>query len=257
VVSDRSSDSRLRETLAGLPLVGRPVLSLALRLRRLTFPGSGQYWEDRYRSGRSGGPAGRGIVQEFKASVLNEFVRAHDVRSVIELGCGDGVQLALADYPRYLGLDVSVSALRLCIERFATDPTKSFLLYDPAVFADRAGFLSADLSLAVDVVYHLVEDRTYDLTMRHLFSAGRRFVIVSSSNVELEGQSPHVRHRRFTRWVEENAPEWELVDTVMNPYHRGADAVTSIPKDFYMFGRRTEATGTDTAGESRLAHVSA
>ncbi|TMB58001.1 MAG: hypothetical protein E6J47_00970 [Chloroflexi bacterium] len=197
------------------------------------------------------------MVQEFKARLLNEFVRAHDVHSVIELGCGDGVQLALADYPRYLGLDVSATALRRCIERFANDPTKSFLLYDPEAFADRAGFLSADLSLAIDVVYHLVEDRTYDLTMRQLFSAGRRFVIVSSSNVELEGRNPHVRHRRFTRWVEENAPEWELVDTVMNPYHRGAEAVTTIPKDFYMFGHRTEVSGSDTAEDIRLSHVSA
>ena len=44
-----------------------------------------------------------GELAKFKARVMNDFVRENGIRSVIELGCGDGMQLALADYPRYLG----------------------------------------------------------------------------------------------------------------------------------------------------------
>lgn len=37
----------------------------------------------------------------------NDFVRARGIDSVIEFGCGDGAQLALAEYPAYGGIDVS------------------------------------------------------------------------------------------------------------------------------------------------------
>ena len=43
----------------------------------------------------------------FKAEVPNDFVRARGIDSVIEFGCGDGAQLALAEYPAYVGIDVS------------------------------------------------------------------------------------------------------------------------------------------------------
>ena len=38
-----------------------------------------------------------------------------------------GNQLALADYPRYLGIDRSPTAVRRCIARVRGEPTKSFL----------------------------------------------------------------------------------------------------------------------------------
>jgi hypothetical protein len=219
-----------------LPVVGRPMLGIGRRLRRLAFPGSSRYWENRYRGGRSSGPGSEGPLAAFKAEVLNAFVKSHAIGSVIEFGCGDGSQLMLAEYPRYVGLDVSATALRRCIDRFEGDPSKSFFLYDPYAFSDGAGILSAEVALSIDVIYHLVEDRIFDLSMRHLFASGQRFVIVYSSNMEGPGRSPHVRHRRFTTWVERNAPGWRLVDTVANRYPRTEEG-TGSPSDFYVFGR--------------------
>ena len=31
-----------------------------------------------------------------------------------------------------------------------------------------------------------------------------------STNLEMSNGAPHVRHRRFTPWVEENCPQWQL-----------------------------------------------
>jgi hypothetical protein len=235
-VSRRSSRTAVLEAIARVPFIGDALSAAARGLRRVAFPGSSRYWEDRYRSGRSSGPGSEGELAAFKAGVLNDFVRTHKIASVVELGCGDGSQLGMAEYPRYVGLDVSVSALQRCIERFAADPTKSFFLYNPLAFSDPGGILAADLSLSIDVIYHLVEDQVYDLSMRHLFAAGRRYVIVYSSNVDALGRSPHVRHRHFTTWVERNAPGWALVETVPNPHPQthGADG---SPSDFYVFGR--------------------
>ena len=50
------------------------------------------------------------------------------------VGCGDGNQLGLADYPQYLGLDVAPGAIKLCTDKFSDDNSKSFMLFDPFYF---------------------------------------------------------------------------------------------------------------------------
>ncbi len=104
----------------------------------VTFPGSCQYWERRYLRGRSSGDGSYGQLAEFKAEVLNQFVRENQVTSVIEFGCGDGHQLAIGEYPQYIGLDVSATAAAMCRDQFESDKTKSFFVYDSASFTDNA-----------------------------------------------------------------------------------------------------------------------
>ena len=91
---------------------------------------------------------------------------------MIEFGCGDGHQLSLAEYPGYIGLDVSRSAIGLCQRRFTGDRTKSFFLYDGACFTDRSSLFTADLAISLDVIFHLIEDAVFDTYMTHLFAAG-------------------------------------------------------------------------------------
>ena len=61
-----------------------------------TFPGTVRYWEERYRNGGHSGDGSSGQLADFKAEVLNGFVKLYNVSSVIEFGCGDGKQLLLA-----------------------------------------------------------------------------------------------------------------------------------------------------------------
>jgi hypothetical protein len=86
---------------------------------------SAQYWRNRYRSGGNSGAGSYGRLANFKAEIVNAFVREHDVASVIEFGCGDGAQLTLADYPSYLGFDVADESVELCRSKFAKDSTKN------------------------------------------------------------------------------------------------------------------------------------
>jgi cyclopropane fatty-acyl-phospholipid synthase-like methyltransferase len=197
------------------PLPGARRLSL-LR-QRLGFRGSAHYWERNYACGGTSGPGSYGTLAAGKAAFLNAFVHEHAVGSVIEFGCGDGHQVSLAHYPRYVGLDVSRSAIGLCKSRFAHDRTKSFFLYDDACFVDRAGLFTADLALSLDVIYHLTEDAVFEAYMRHLFAAAARFVIVYATNTEMGDTAPHVRHRRFTAWVAAQCPEWQLSQVTSGP----------------------------------------
>lgn len=217
----------IRELLRPLPGVRR----ISLLRQRLAFTGSAYYWERNYARGATSGSGSYGSLGEGKSRFLNNLVRERAVHSVIEFGCGDGNQLAMAEYPSYVGLDVSRAAIACCQRRFADDPAKSFFLYDGSCFTDRAGVFTADLALSLDVVYHLTEDTVFETYLRHLFAAGRRLVVIYSTNMEISGTAPHVRHRRFTPWVAANCPEWTLAEVTRGPNAEYARA------DFFVYQR--------------------
>lgn len=188
---------------------------LAPRLQRLLpWSSSAQYWERRYARGGNSGKGSYGDLAAFKAEFLNAFVAEHDIATVIEFGCGDGAQLSLAHYPRYLGFDVSDTALNVCRAKFAGDASKSFQRA-----GDYAGEQAA-LALSLDVVFHLLEDHTFAVYMRRLFFAAERFVVIYSSDFD-ESAAPkarHVRHRKFSAWAARHAPEFAEVSRLDNPY---------------------------------------
>ena len=198
----------------------RPVLRLkplALARQRLQFTGSSAYWERRYASGGTSGAGSYGSPACGKAEFLNDFVRRNRIASVIEFGCGDGHQLSLADYPHYVGLDVSKTAIGLCRSRFEDDSTKSFFLYDGDCFLDHTGLFAAELAISLDVIFHLIEDDIFTTYMTHLFAAAQRYVVVYATNDAIHDSAPHVRHRRFSSWVEANCPQWQLAQVTDGP----------------------------------------
>lgn len=205
--------------------------------RAPTFPGSQEYWEERYAGGGTSGRGSYGELAAYKAKFLNEFVGDRGIASVIEFGCGDGSQLSLAKYPNYIGLDVARTAIALCSTRFEEDRTKSFFLYDPGAFVDRHCIFRAQLALSLDVIYHLTEDAVFESYMRHLFAAAEQFVIAYSSNTESPDVEPHIRHREFTTWVAATLPQWRLAQRRPNPYPMSADRRSGSFADFFVFER--------------------
>lgn len=216
------------------PLPG--VRQLSILRQRIGFTGSSQYWELNYARGGTSGGGSYGALALGKAEFLNTFVREYGVQSITEFGCGDGNQLSLADYPRYVGLDVSPSAIGLCKDRFSDDATKSFFLYNGASFVDHAGLFAADMAISLDVIYHLIENEIYQSYMAHLFAAGDRYVVVYSTNSLMAGTAPHVRHRCFSSWVEDNCPQWRLADVTRGPDSGPGRA------DFFVYERHKCAT---------------
>jgi SAM-dependent methyltransferase len=197
------------------PLPG--VRRLSLLRQRIGFRSSGSFWERNYASGGTSGGGSYGALGEAKAAFLNALVLRCGVQSVVEFGCGDGHQLSLADYPRYVGLDVSRTAIGLCKRRFADDSAKSFFLYDGSCFVDRGGIFAADLAISLDVIYHLTEDPVFEAYLEHLFAAGERFVVVYATNTQMRGTAPHVRHRHFTTWVDAHCQQWRLMQVTPGP----------------------------------------
>lgn len=230
--------NRYKNLAAHIPVLGaatRAAWSALLRFR--SFPGTGAYWENRYAAGGTSGSGSYDVLANFKAKVLNEFVEEHGVRSVMEFGCGDGNQLKLANYPDYLGLDVSSAAVARCQALFSGDTSRRFKNVE-----EYAGE-KADLTLSLDVIYHIIEDPVFDEYMQRLFGAATEHVIIYSSNSEalnVRYGGYHVKHRRFTDWIAQHAPGWELQKMLPNeyPYDEKDPARTSLA-DFYFYRRNT------------------
>jgi cyclopropane fatty-acyl-phospholipid synthase-like methyltransferase len=219
----------VKALIKGMPVIGPHLLDL----RRGSFTGSVDYWERRYSAGGNSGFGSYGRLAEYKADFLNRFVTAHEISSVIEHGCGDGAQLELANYPTYIGIDISPTALAMCKERFAEDGSKHFLQPDAVPEGTKA-----DLAISLDVIYHLVEDSVFEAYMRQMLQSAGRFAIIYSSNMDREWPERHIRHRQFTRWIAQNKPEWSVRAVSENPYpYDPADEANTSFADFYVFGR--------------------
>lgn len=196
------------------------------KVQELRFPGSAQYWSDRYTKGGNSGAGSYGAIAAFKAQALNDFVSEHEIKTVLEIGCGDGHQLSLAKYPAYMGVDVAPPAIAFCEAQFAGDPSKRFALHTPGSLD-----ATADLVLSLDVLLHLIEDDVFDTYMRDLFGASARYVGIFSPNFDERPEgAAHVRYRKFTPWIAANAPDWRLTSTVDN-IEKGPDSLA----DFFFY----------------------
>ena len=226
----------MKEIIKRIPILGGVAKRIyrwlsARRRNPEPFPGSGAYWEKRYSAGGNSGVGSYALFAEFKAGVLNEFVAKKNVKNVIDFGCGDGNQLSLAKYPAYLGFDVSSTAISQCQEIFKLDTHMSFRL-----ISEYNGE-NADLTLSLDVIYHLVEDNVFEHYIRMLFKASNRYVIIYASDTdENRGyEGTHVRHRKFTRWIKENLANWNLVEHLPNRYPYLGDYRKGSFAEFFIY----------------------
>lgn len=224
----------MKEQLKEIPILGSVASFIYGKLTGypalpLFFPGSEDYWEERYAAGGTSGAGSYGKFAHFKADILNNFVEDQQIGSVIEFGCGDGNQLELAEYPVYTGYDVSETVIEMCRERFSDDPKKRFRLMED--YSDE----QAELVLSLDVIYHLTEDDVFHDYMKHLFRASTRYVCIYSSNRKSSAFSAHVRHRQFTDWIRRNTSGWKLMKHIPNRYPYRWHHKSGSFADFYIF----------------------
>jgi SAM-dependent methyltransferase len=193
------------------------------------------YWESRYANGGNSGDGSYGRLSEFKSEFLNDFLLKNKIDSVVEMGCGDGHQLSYINYPMYLGLDVSLTIINSCKEKFKADSSKQFLHYKPGNLISN-DTIKADLSLSLDFLYHIIEQNNYLTHLKDLFSLGKRFVIVYSTNFHFS-ETEHVLHRKFTDDVIQLFPEWALIEQVKNPFPGNGEQESLA--DFFVFENKS------------------
>lgn len=226
----------LKETLKNTPLLG-PILKGIKRLfiRPEKFIDSKSYWENRYKKGGNSGAGSYNRLAEFKAEVINTFVVSNKIDSVIEFGCGDGNQLKYFHFKNYIGIDVSETIISQCQILYKSDSDKAFMTVGE--YSNE----KADLTMSLDVIYHLVEDSIYNEYMNRLFSASTNYVLIYSSNEDdhvNNDKYPHVHHRKFTKWIEQNAKDFELIEHIPNKFPFSGNNDDSSYADFYIFKKK-------------------
>lgn len=229
--------NNLKKVIYTNKILSKVVIPVYLTAKRTRNFSSQNYWEKRYRRGGNSGAGSYGQLAQFKADELNKFAKKHGIKTVLEMGCGDGNQLKLFKFHHYIGLDVSMTSIKRCVELFSTDKDKSFFLYNPECFVDNQHIFSADMTMSLDVIYHLVEDDIFEKYMRDLFAMSKNYVIIYSSDLEDHALSraQHVRHRRFTKWVEENIEGWELEGRIKNKHGLKSNQIEESFADFYIY----------------------
>lgn len=120
------------------------------------------YWNQRY---ASGGNSGYGSYDEQLTKKL-KWLKGLPIESITEIGCGDfnfGFNL-LKQYPeaKYTGYDIS----DVIIE-------KNKKLYPQYDFTNELPMPGADLTLCVDVLFHVLDDNEYDILLINLKQALR------------------------------------------------------------------------------------
>lgn len=199
---------------------------------------SRDYWEHRYLTNDNSGAGSYGRLADFKAEVLNDFVIFNNIQNIIEYGCGDGNQLSLANYPNYIGLDVSETAIYHCQQKFMEDSSKTFFLTNALM--DRN--LEAELVLSLDVIFHLIENEVFEKYMNDVFKHATKYVIIYASNYN-DHFAPHVKCRKFTDWIEKNVSDnWKLEEVIKNKYPVDITKPdTTSMSDFYIFKKNIES----------------
>jgi 2-polyprenyl-3-methyl-5-hydroxy-6-metoxy-1,4-benzoquinol methylase len=191
---------------------------------------SSQYWDERYKIGGNSGTGSYGLLSEFKADIINNFIIDNNINSAIEFGCGDGHQLSLINYPNYIGVDVSQKAIENCKLKFLEDSTKLFFNID------EVPEIICELSLSLEVIFHLTEDKLFEDHMKNLFNSSSSYVIIFSSNEDRKPNyfQPHIRHRRFTQWIDQYILDWKLILKIENPFKKSIKGSFS---DYYIYKR--------------------
>lgn len=192
------------------------------------------YWEYRYATKGNSGSGSYGRLSEFKAEIFNKFVDDNKIKSILDLGCGDGNQISLFKMDNYFGLDVSKTIIKSNQKRFKNDKTKTFLIYNNKNI-DYFKKNKVELCISFDVLFHLVENDIFITYLNNLFNTSTKYVLIYSSNQYLN-ISPYEFHRPILSVIEKNFKEWELFDVINNkyPYDEQDSDETSL-SNFYFF----------------------
>ena len=113
-----------------------------------------------------------------------------------------------------MGVDVSETIINKCKKEFSNEKSKTFYtLVDFDKIKDKNFF---DLSLSLDVIYHLVEDRVFDLHMKTLFYSSKYVIIFSTNFNDYFYAKQHVKNRKFTDWIDKNISNYDLIEIIRN-----------------------------------------
>lgn len=147
------------------------------------------YWDERYVRGLTSGPGSAGAEAAWKVDQILQACRGREIRSILDLGCGDGAigRAVMAGLPgaRYLGVDQAPSAVAHCR---ALAPEGAVYsegdICAPPTAEDGISPLSPryDLVLCLDVLFHLQGQARHDAAVATICGLLGQVAVVAAWN---------------------------------------------------------------------------
>lgn len=136
-----------------------------------------KYWNDRYYNGGHSGSGSKGNLLKWKAEIINAFIEEKEIKTVVDLGCGDG-NLSQLLKGTYHGVDISTIAIKIAKGKrkgkyYTTPPDEVF-----------------DLAISADVIFHITDKQALKEHLSYL-KKHKYFIIYSPK--EIETKVDHVR----------------------------------------------------------------
>lgn len=129
-----------------------------------------QYWDQRYINDGTSGAGSIGDYRDFKWSIIDKHVPF--LQSVVDVGCGDISFWERRECKNYTGIDIS----RAIIERNRIlRPDWEFIWSNAET---RIEELSKDTVFCFDVLFHIMNDKTYLKILENLTYYSRNHIFI-------------------------------------------------------------------------------
>tara|TARA_R110002072_G_scaffold4788_8_gene33413 strand:- start:8 stop:583 length:576 start_codon:yes stop_codon:yes gene_type:complete len=186
-----------------------------------------EIWDNRYKNNGNSGNGSYGLLAEFKAEIINNFIYENNIHDIIELGCGDGNQCSLFKIEHYLGLDISPAIINYCKNKFKNNSKYNFEIYNNDYLNNK----KYELSLSLDVIYHILDDNEYKKYMKDLFNFSNKYVIIYSNNYKGH-KVGHMYTKNFTKDIEKWFNNYKIKQIIKQKYPQQSSA------DFYIYEKQ-------------------
>lgn len=128
-----------------------------------------EYWENRYRSGKTSGPGSIGLFREWKWFTIDSYV---EIQSVNDFGCGDLSFWDDRTCGDYLGIDISPTIIELNRKR---RPEWSFLCAD---LCSKLDVSSKQVVFAMDILFHIMDSKKLELFFENCCVSANKFIFI-------------------------------------------------------------------------------
>jgi len=191
---------------------------------------SSKYWMKRYANGGNSGIGSYGEKAKEKASYVNKIIDQYHIYTLVDLGFGDGNQLALLNLKnvKYCGYDISFDAVTKLRQLYYNDDSKCFDLIK------NYNGKKHDLALSMEVIFHLDNDN-FSSYMDLLFKSSSKYVLIFSTNYNSKPDF-HMIHHEIKEYVESNQNDYKLIDFFETESFK-VHSISDYNSCFYLYSR--------------------
>ncbi len=180
------------------------------------------YWDERYAKGQTSGTGSYGVNADFKAIVINRVIKEYSCEDMVEFGCGDANQMTLFTPIPYIGYDIAPTIIQKNKQKHAS--LKHAVFENMDMTKDFTSI--RDLSICVDVLFHLTIEDDWDILIDHVCKAAKKCIVITTNTEEIQSEYfPHVNFKRRIMPVLDKRDDVLIEEVITQPTHKESNTI--------------------------------